>query len=569
MPELDEPTAKALRILDDAYAEIKQTPYAQDRLQLTIAGLPDVSLGEAERRTAVGIELLERIGALEDARLSHKIELAVRAVRYRAQMWAREAPWYWLVVDPRGIGQFGLFLPTSYCGASILTFAHKRLGAFPIARPEDCGGYLGLMTQYGALVDQFADRTSGQAERGIFMPKAQVKQARVLLRGFRTWAENNLVLSQSRTSGLDNSQSLLNEQRERLESGVLAAYDRALSGIDEAYYAEAPDQVGMAQYPNGPDVYAELVQLHTTLELSPREVHSRGLKRMREIEASIAEIRREFGFGADHEGFLRHLDQDQRWRATTEDGVTSVFQRYIDRIKPVAFKHFSHLPEAKCSVVALAPELQPSMTFGFYDPPTTEKRSGEYMFNVANLTRQPLFNLAALTFHELLPGHHLQVGLHLESADLHPFQKLNYVTSYIEGWAEYAATFAGEQGMYEEPEERYGRLMLDAFLSCRLVVDTGMNAMGWSLEQARDYMRRHSGMDDGVITTESIRYSCDIPGQALAYKLGDEFILNLRDRMQSALGDSFTPKLFHDCILAAGPVAFPDLAWHVEHVIGE
>jgi uncharacterized protein (DUF885 family) len=172
-----------------------------------------------------------------------------------------------------------------------------------------------------------------------------------------------------------------------------------------------------------------------------------------------------------------------------------------------------------------------------------------------------------LLYHELVPGHHLHIATQQENPRLHPFRMHNFVNAFNEGWAEYAATYAGEIGMYEEPEERYGRLVMDAFLTCRLVVDTGMNVLGWSLERARDYMRSHSGMAEAEILTESLRYSCDLPAQALAYKLGDTQILDLRERMRRALGARFEIKEFHAAVLGPGALPMPELAWHVEREI--
>jgi uncharacterized protein (DUF885 family) len=151
-----------------------------------------------------------------------------------------------------------------------------------------------------------------------------------------------------------------------------------------------------------------------------------------------------------------------------------------------------------------------------------------------------------------------------ESASLHPFHRFSFVNAFNEGWAEYAATLAGEIGMYEEPEERYGRMVMDAFLSCRLIVDTGMNALGWSLEQAREYMRHHSGMAEAEILSESLRYSCDLPAQALAYKLGDVEILDMRERMRSSLGQGFDLRDFHASVLGMGALPLPELRGHVE-----
>jgi uncharacterized protein (DUF885 family) len=362
-----------------------------------------------------------------------------------------------------------------------------------------------------------------------------------------------------------NSDNFTREIENRVATLVEPAFDRAIEGLSDSYLAQARDDVGLSQYPGGSEIYAELVRLHTTLDLTPEQVHARGHVRMQEVEAQMRAIRSELRFEADGAAFLAHLNQDPRWRANTVEGVTAVFQSYIDRLKPRFSDYFATAPQAEYGIAPLPEALQGSMTYGYYDAPRPDRTAGIYLFNSRNLTTQALYKIGALTYHELMPGHHLHIASQQENKALHPFRKHTFVNAYNEGWAEYAATFAGEIGLYHHPEERYGRLAMDAFLTCRLVVDTGMNVLGWSLERARDYMRQHSGMSESEILTESVRYSCDIPGQALAYKLGDTHILALRERMKRALGSKFALKDFHSAILGAGALPMLELEWHLEH----
>jgi uncharacterized protein (DUF885 family) len=554
-----------LRIADDAWEELRRSPVVQQQLGIVPSRLPDVSLAEAERRSQVGRSLLERVNAIDSDTLPHDLALTLRLIRFRAQFWKREAEWYWTLVDPLGIGFFGMFLPTAYCGGWLLNFIHGHFAAFRIADSGDCDRYLGLVEDYARLIDQFAARTAGQAERGMYMPKVQVRQARALLSAFKARARS-LAVAPERLAAVTVSDFSRNLER-RIATRLEPAFDRMLADLSEVYFAAAPDSVGLGQYTMGSEIYEALVKLHTTLNLTPEQVHARGLARMIDIETTMEAIRAQLGYKGDPAGFDAHLNADTRWRATTIEGVTAVFQRYIDRFKPRFGEYFSVAPKAAYGIAPLPEALQGSMTFGYYDPPRTTRRQGLYLFNSGNLTRQPLFYIGSVTYHELVPGHHLHLATQQENPQLHPFRMYSLVNAYNEGWAEYAATFAGEIGMYQEPEERYGRLIKDAFLTSRLVVDTGMNVLGWSLERARDYMRAHSGMSEAEILTESVRYSCDIPGQALAYKLGDTQILTMRERMRSALGARFNLKDFHTAILGPGALPMPDLEWHVEHEI--
>jgi uncharacterized protein (DUF885 family) len=556
---------EARRIVDDAWEELRLRPFVQRKLGVTLTKLPDVSLVEARRRSNVGSSLLKRLDSLDHTEFPHDLMLSLRLVRFRANVWSQEAEWYWNVVDPLGSGMFGLFLPTAYCGGWLLTRINSYLASFPFLEFSDADRYLALVADYARLIDQFTARTVGQAERDIRMPKVQIHQARTLLARFRTGLPQAIRVTHQRLAALPGK-NIDREIADLIASCVEPAFDRALGALSETYLAQAPDTVGLGQYKGGAQVYAELVRLHTTLNITPEEVHACGHARMAGIEREKGAIQTELGFKGDHAGFLAHLNQDLRWRASTVAGVTALFQRYIDRLKPRFHEYFSVAPKAGYGVAPLPETLQESMTFGYFESPGKGNAEGRYLFNPGNLTKQPLFTLGSLTYHELVPGHHLQVATQQENDELHPFRQYNSVTSYAEGWAEYAATLAGEIGLYEQPEERYGRLVFDAFFTSRLVVDTGMNALGWSLERGRDYMRRHGGMSEAEILTDSVRYSCDIPGQALAYKIGDTEMLALRDRMRRALGARFDLKDFHTAILAPGALPLSDLQWHVEFV---
>ncbi len=207
------------------------------------------------------------------------------------------------------------------------------------------------------------------------------------------------------------------------------------------------------------------------------------------------------------------------------------------------------------------------MTYGYYQSPTASDRRGYYYYNGSSLADRSLLNAAALIYHELVPGHHFQRALQHENADLPSFRREAGWTAYTEGWGEYASSLAGEMGMYEDPYDRAGRLMMDVFLSSRLVVDTGMNALGWTRARAIEYMKANTLESDTQIATETLRYSCDIPGQALAYKMGSARIRELRARAERDLGAAFDVRRFHDAVLGSGPMPLAVLERHVDWFI--
>lgn len=554
----------AIRLASDAWEEVRRSPFVQQNLGDPLTRLPEVSFAEASRRAAVGKDLLVRLEGLDVDGLPHDLALTLRLVRFRAAVWAREADWYWTVVDPMGVGFFGLFLPTAYCGGFLLSTIRPALAAFRFDASGDCDRYLGLIADYSRLLDQMTDRTVGQAERGILIPTPQLTQANALVSALRAQARALWAVAPERLGALAGGGVFLKEVGRRIEAEVEPAFDRLAGALGPGYAARAPETVGIGQYPGGRGIYGELVRLHTTMDLSPEQVHQLGHERMARIQAEMKGIRDEVGFAGDSKAFLARLDQDPRWRADTAEGVAAVFRRYLRRIEPAYAKVFAAGPKAGYDVAPLPEALQASMTFGFYDGPKPDRPAGHYLFNAANLTKASLFTLGSLTYHELIPGHHHHLASQQENRGLHPFRSHSFVNAYNEGWAEYAATLAGELGMYPEPEERYGRLAMDAFLTCRLVVDTGMNALGWTLEQARAYLRENCTMAETEIRTETIRYSCDIPAQSLAYKLGDGKMLEYRERMRAALGPRFSLPAFHAAVIDAGALPLPDLAWHLE-----
>lgn len=560
------PIDTALGIADDAWNELQRSPYIRQQVGIAPVRMPDISLEEVRRHSAVGRELVRRVDDVNLSELPREIKLTLRLVRFRALTWSKEADWYWTVLDPLGVGFFGMFLPSAYCGGFLLNTVNGLLASFRFLESGDIDGYLALVTDYGRLVEQFAARTIAQAERGMRMPKAQVEPARSLLSGFKSGLRDALGVTPERLGDLMEA-GVTAELERRIVKDIEPAYDRAIGALSDDYFGRAPEDVGLRQYPGGGQIYADLVKIHTTLDASPEEVHARGHRRMSEIAASMSAIRNELGLDDNDEAFSNHLNQQASWRAHTTEGVAAFFQRYIDRLKPRIAEYFELLPSAPYGVAPLPRALEGSMTYGYYAVPRGEHPEGRYLFNSANLTKQPLHTLGSLTYHELAPGHHLHLATQQENTSLHPFNRYSFVNAYSEGWAEYAATLAGEMGMYEQPEERYGRLVFDALLTCRLVVDTGMNSLGWSLERAREYMRKHTAMTEAEIRSESLRYSCDIPGQSLAYKLGETHILMLRARMMRARGEDFSIKDFHAAILGPGALPLQDLEWHIENEI--
>jgi uncharacterized protein (DUF885 family) len=209
------------------------------------------------------------------------------------------------------------------------------------------------------------------------------------------------------------------------------------------------------------------------------------------------------------------------------------------------------------------------MTFGNYELPSPASPKGYYRFNGGQLAQRPLMNAAALIYHELIPGHHFQMNLQRENESLPEFRRQTDHTAFLEGWAEYASELGLEMGLYADPWDEYGRLGMDMFLSTRLVVDTGMNLLGWPRQKAIDYMLDHVLESETQVVSETLRYSAERPGQALAYKMGGRKFRELRTRAETALGDRFDIRRFHDALIGSGSMPLAVLEKHIDWWIGE
>ncbi|MCH8616621.1 DUF885 domain-containing protein [Sphingomonas sp. SM33] len=563
---MDDATGEAIALalvgIDKVWAEVRRTPWVERDLGLPVDRLPDIGEAAVAARSRRAAEALYALDRANEAFLPRELKLTHTVARLTAARMAAEADRYWLAFDPLGIGFFAMFAPTAYCGGFLLGHVGGMLAKFAFETEGDLHRYLGLLEDYARLIDQLRERTAGQARRGIRIPRPQLEQSRELVSRFRRGV-TALVPSSDRLQGAgsDRAADLI---RERLDRAVDPAFETLLSLLSEADYdARAPETVGIAQYPGGEALYRELVHEHTTLDVSPEQVHAQGLEQVAAVRAAMAELIREVPFEGSPSDYLAATGRDPAWRAQSSEEIEAFFNRYIERIAPLLDDVFRFKPNAPHAAAPLPEMLAGSMTFGYYDAPGPNQPAGRYLFNATNLAGGPLGNIASLNYHELVPGHHFHLASQRENEALHPVRANALFNAFNEGWAEYAATLAGELGMYQAPEERFGRLMMDAFLACRLVVDTGMNAMGWSLEEARTFMRENAFVPETEIRSESIRYSCDIPGQSLAYKIGEHFLTARREEMRARLGERFDLRDFHDAVLKPGALPLPLVAENI------
>jgi uncharacterized protein (DUF885 family) len=350
---------------------------------------------------------------------------------------------------------------------------------------------------------------------------------------------------------------------------VAPAFDRLAAFMESTYRARASAGVGLSQYPGGREYYQFLIRRHTGLPLTPEQIHAIGVEEVTRLEAALDQVRRDAGFSGSLQDFHKYLRTDRRFMAKSAEDIGDRMMKAIARIEPKVDAFFPLKPQAPYGVKRLDPALEPSMTYGYYEMPAGSEKRGNYRFNGSKAEERSVLMAEAVIYHELVPGHHFQIMLQRENTSLIPYRRSAAFTAYTEGWGEYASDVAGEMGMYADPYARAGRLAMDLFLSTRLVVDTGMNALGWSREKAMAYMREHTFESDLQIDTETLRYSVDTPGQALAYKMGTRKIHELRDLAAAKLGASFDLKAFHGHLLRYGAMPLGVLEGHVNCFVQE
>ena len=324
----------------------------------------------------------------------------------------------------------------------------------------------------------------------------------------------------------------------------------------------------MRETPDGMEFYNNRIAYYTTLDLTAEEVHQMGLDEVQRIRTEMQKIIAELEFKGSFAEFLAFLRTDEQFYANSPKELLMFARDVAKRLDEQLPRYFKTLPRKPYGVAPVPDAIAPKYTGGRYigtAPNSTEP--GYYWVNTYDLPSRPLYTIPALTAHEAVPGHHLQGALNAELPEHIPqFRRNLYLSAYGEGWGLYTESLAEEMGIYTTPYERFGQLTYSMWRACRLVVDTGMHAFGWSREEAVKYMAENTALSLHEVNTEIDRY-ISWPGQALAYKVGELKIRELRQKAEEALGDSFDIRAFHEVILANGTLTLPMLEAEINDFI--
>ncbi len=519
-----------------------------------------LSLDAARSQAEWSDATLKKLADVRPSELTHDQWLTLSDLRFDLTLGASAAKYFWFVIPI-----------TPY--SSPLRALSAPFASFRFRSADDTATYLDALNQVPIAIAAYEAKLQSQVQRGIVLPSDEIKLVVPFVRTLVAEpprSEFSVAASRLAELPADARPGFQSQVDDEIRSAINPSIQRLVAYIDGPYRSHAATAVGVGQYSGGAEYYKFLIFQHTDLDLTPEQIQQIGFAEVARLESELDKVRVAARFGGTFAEFRTFLKTDRRFFPKNADDIGNTMMAAIHRIEPKIDAFFLTEPKAPYGVKRLDESLEQSMTYGYYQIPTPADPEGLYRFNGSQPESRSLLMAPATIYHELIPGHHFQLALRQESTTLSPFRRGLMHTAFTEGWAEYASDLAGEMGMYDgDPYARAGRLAMDLFLSSRLVVDTGMNALGWPRERAMAYMRDHTLESDVQIDTETLRYSSDMPGQALAYKLGSREIHQLRDKVRQAQGDAFDIRKFHAYLLSFGSMPLATLDEHVACYLSE
>lgn len=556
----------ATQALHQLFADEWDFRLAENPLFATAAGLhdyndqlPQVSVADHERRADVWRGYLARMADIDRAALSNQDKISYDM--FRAEMENNIAE-----VTLREY----MFPFNADSGFHVYMASMPR--QVPLKTTQDFRNYIARLEALPKHFDQQIANLELAIEAGMVLPK-------VVLTGYESTIANHVVeqpidsifftpfAKLPATVSEAEHAALRDAGRNAVMNAVVPAYRTFLTFFTEQYLPAARETVGAYDLPNGEAFYASRIKHFTTLDLTPDEIHEIGLREVARIRGEMQAVIDEVGFDGTFAEFLEFLRTDPQFYPESAEELlkeASYICKRMDGMLPTLFKNF---PRQPYGVRPVPDHLAPKYTAGRYvSAPPEGKEPGLYWVNTYALESRSLYTLEALSLHEAVPGHHFQIALSRELTGLPNFRRYTYLSAFGEGWGLYSERLGLEVGFYTDPYSNFGRLTYEMWRACRLVVDTGVHAKGWTRQQVMDYMAENTALSLHEVRTETDRY-ISWPAQALAYKLGELKIRELRSRAENALGTAFDVRDFHDVVLRNGAVPLPVLEQQVDAYI--
>jgi uncharacterized protein (DUF885 family) len=517
--------------------------------------LGDPSLAEADREAAQAQAFIARLDKIDTHKLSEADQLNHAILRgdllrevegnrfgQRTMRFSNRGGWHTFLANLPD--QLPFYTKSDYESylARLEAFPAYNKASIAVTREALKGGYVHACAPMQGFEKTIATHIVSDPAKSVFMRPFAMKPASI---PDADW------------------EALKKRAREIILTQVVPAYREFQTFYTTQYASKCRKSVSASAMPQGKEFYAYRVKLNTTTDMTPEQIHQLGLSEVARIRAEMDQVVKRANFKGDRKAYVEYLRTDPRLYPKTGDELMKEAAYLAKRIDGEMPKLFGRLPRLPYTVKEIPPDIAEGTTTAYYEPGAAETgRAGVYRVNTTKLDQRPLYEMPALTVHEAVPGHHHQLALQQE-LDLPKFRRhATFFTAFVEGWGLYSERLGIEMGLYDTPEKDFGRLSYEMWRACRLVVDTGMHAKGWTREQAIDFMLENTALSRHNIEAEVNRY-ISWPGQALAYKIGELKIRELRTRAERELGNAFDLRAFHDAVLENGPLPLDVLENHV------
>ena len=521
--------------------------------------LGDSSIAAIERRQRHGVEALRQLESIDRSKLadSDKLNYDLYLENLTLRIEGHRFPWYLTPINQMGGVQQG---------------PPNVVRSLPFRNAKHYEDYLSRLSQLPAVVDQTIERMQEGLKQRITPPKITLRavaeqiQAQIVskveespfYRPFKNFPETVPLSEQERLNAAG---------KEAIEQSILPAYQKLHDFWVSEYYPNTRETIGLSSLPNGEQWYAFGVKVSTTTNLLPKEIHEIGLREVKRIRAEMDKIIKGSGFEGTREEFFEFLRGDPQFYYSKPEHLLAGYRDICKRADAELPKLFGKFPRLPYGVREVPEYSAPSQTTAYYHGGSLKAgRPGWFYANTYKLETRPKWEMEALAIHEAVPGHHLQIALAQEIEGVPKFRKHGHYTAFVEGWGLYSESLGEEMGFYNDPYSKFGQLTYEMWRAIRLVVDTGMHAFGWDRQKAIDYFKANAGRHEHDITVEVDRYIV-WPGQALAYKIGELKIKELRKFATKELGDRFDIRGFHDTVLGSGAVPLSILEQNVKNYV--
>ncbi|WP_372371331.1 DUF885 family protein [Candidatus Uabimicrobium sp. HlEnr_7] len=549
------------QLLDEIWEwEIKNDP-----LSATFYGdhrynnvLPSFKLEAIEKQANENKDFLDRLQQIDAENLSHSDEVNRKIMEQLLDEKLQSFSFQMHLMPISQIHGFHVYLP-------------ELPNYTPFETEQDYDIYIERLRNIPQFINEHIELMRIGLEKGYSIPKVALSSC---LKSVTTQMNQDVAESPLFRPFLQMPETVKQSQNmtsnaEKAISDIQSSYEGFVQFLTNEYMTNTRETIGISDIPDGKACYEFLVKSQTTLDVTPQEVHDIGLQEVARIQSEMLGIVEKVNFDGNLEQFSKYLHNEERFYAKTEKELLAEVSLILKTMDGKLPQLFHHLPRTPYGIKKVPEQIAQRMPTAYYMPaPGDGNGAGFYFVNTYNLKSRPLYELEALSLHEAVPGHHLQIAIQQELTNLPKFRRFARFLGFLEGWALYSEKLGKEVGFYEDPYSDFGRLSFEMWRACRLVVDTGLHYLGWSRQQAIDYLSGYSSLTKHNIEVEVDRY-ISLPGQAVSYKMGELKVSALRKLAENELQENFCVREFHHIFLKEGAIPLNILEDNVKQYIAD